>query len=158
MDGSQSQLSICGTPLYSAPQLLKKKTYSAKVDTWACGIMLFELLVGKTPFHSSKMEDLLQKINDGRYNLQLQEPLTIECALFLTQCLQTNENDRISIEELSDHPYVQSVAFKKRLTILDTTNCHNNLSMFHLDPRDSYHLSVKHSEESFVNELSPERV
>ena len=98
LDNSQSQLSICGTPLYSSPQLLKKRGYSYKVDVWALGIICYELLMGKTPFHSYQMKDLIAKINEGKYQVQTREPLSVECALFLTQCLQANESDRISIE------------------------------------------------------------
>jgi serine/threonine protein kinase len=46
LDSATQQLSICGTPLYSSPQLLKKRGYSSKVDTWAIGVMLYELLMG----------------------------------------------------------------------------------------------------------------
>lgn len=67
LDNSQSQLSICGTPLYSSPQLLKKRGYSYKVDVWALGIICYELLMGKTPFHSYQMKDLIAKINEGKY-------------------------------------------------------------------------------------------
>ena len=87
LDSATQQLSICGTPLYSSPQLLKKRGYSSKVDTWAIGVMLYELLMGVTPFHAYEMKDLITKINDGKYMLKLQEPISIECALFLSQCL-----------------------------------------------------------------------
>lgn len=60
---------VCGTPLYSAPQLLKKKIYSQKVDIWALGIIAYELVMGKTPFHSSEMNKLQTKINMGDYNV-----------------------------------------------------------------------------------------
>lgn len=46
LEGTNSQLSICGTPLYSSPQLLKKRGYSYKVDVWAIGIICYELLMG----------------------------------------------------------------------------------------------------------------
>lgn len=49
--------------------------------------MCYELLIGKTPFHSFEMAELLRKINEGKYTVNLDEPLSIECALFLTQCL-----------------------------------------------------------------------
>lgn len=80
-------MSICGTPLYSSPQLLKKKGYSYKVDIWALGIMCYELLCGKTPFHSYEMKELVNKINKGDYTLALDEPILVETALFLSQCL-----------------------------------------------------------------------
>jgi len=75
--------------------------YTYKVDIWALGIICFELLMGKTPFHSRGMDELLKKINEGKYQAVPKEPLTVECSLFLTQCLQANEYDRISGEELS---------------------------------------------------------
>ena len=81
-------MSICGTPLYSSPQLLKKRGYTAKVDTWALGVMLYEMIMGVTPFHAYEMKDLIRKINEGLYLIAPKyEELTIECALFIAQCL-----------------------------------------------------------------------
>lgn len=117
LEGPSQQLSICGTPLYSSPQLLKKRGYSSKVDTWAIGVMLYELLMGLTPFHAYEMKELINKINEGKYILQLQEPISIECALFLSQCLQTNESDRLSMEQIAEHPFINDLTDK--LTELD---------------------------------------
>ena len=85
LDGTNSNLSICGTPLYSSPELLKKRKYTEKVDTWAIGVMLYEMLVGLTPFHSHEMRDLIAKINDGRYKVSLfdSEQVAVETCLFL---------------------------------------------------------------------------
>lgn len=87
--------------------MLKKRSYSYKVDVWAIGIMCYEMLMGRTPFHSYEMKDLIAKINKGDYTVSIREPITIECALFLTQCLQANENDRINLEQLLDHPFLK---------------------------------------------------
>jgi len=46
--------------------------------------MCYEMLMGRTPFHSYEMKDLIAKINEGKYSVLIKEPLTIECALFLT--------------------------------------------------------------------------
>jgi serine/threonine-protein kinase ULK/ATG1 len=125
LDSAQSQLSICGTPLYSSPQLLKKRSYSYKVDVWAIGIMCYELLMGRTPFHSYEMKDLIAKINEGKYTIETKEPLCVECALFLTQCLQANETERINFDELEKHCFLQlekeSENGEVRCTILDKT-------------------------------------
>lgn len=48
---------ICGTPLYMAPQVVQKKEYSYKADIWSLGVILFELLNGKTPFHSKDRDE-----------------------------------------------------------------------------------------------------
>ena len=83
LDETTKSLTICGTPLYSSPQLLKKRGYGVQVDTWALGVMLYEMLTGVTPFHSFEMPDLIRKINDGRYKLSLSEPVCVETCLFM---------------------------------------------------------------------------
>jgi len=55
--------------LYSSPQILNKRSYNYKVDVWALGIMCYELLTGRTPFHATEMAVLLRKINEGLYEL-----------------------------------------------------------------------------------------
>ena len=91
------------------------------VDTWALGAMLYEMLVGVTPFHSYKMKDLVAKINDGRYKFKTaqNEPIFIETCLFLVQCLQTSEKDRIPLEELSEHPFIAEALKTMSLNKLD---------------------------------------
>lgn len=59
--------------------------------------MVYEMLMGRTPFHSYEMKDLISKINKGDYTVVLKEPITVECSLFLTQCLQANEADRLNV-------------------------------------------------------------
>ena len=72
--------------------MIKRRCYSDRVDTWALGVILYELLVGLTPFHCFEMRELVRKINDGRYKLSVTgERVKIETCLFLLECLQTIE-------------------------------------------------------------------
>ena len=119
LDATTKSLTICGTPLYSSPQLLKKRGYGVQVDTWALGVMLYEMLMGVTPFHSFEMPDLIRKINDGRYRLSLAEPVYVETCLFLVQCLQVREKNRILLGELQAHPFIAAELFANKLTPLD---------------------------------------
>lgn len=52
--------SFCGSPIYIAPETLLKKAYGFKVDYYAMGILLFEMLTGKPPFNFKKA-DLIKK-------------------------------------------------------------------------------------------------
>lgn len=81
--------------------------------------MLYELLMGKTPFHSYEMKDLLTKINDGKYQLSLSEPITLEIALFLTETLQFEEKERITDKEFDRHPLI-SLELGDKMLQLDT--------------------------------------
>jgi serine/threonine protein kinase len=89
--------------------------------------MIYELLVGVTPFHSYEMKDLIAKINDGRYKLTLQEPICVETCLFLIQCMQMNEGDRIPVEELTEHPYICEALMSTPLTSLDIEAFNNDM-------------------------------
>ena len=59
---------LCGTPLYMAPQIINLKKYSYKADIWSIGIILFELINSRTPFHANSQKEFLKKINSGKYN------------------------------------------------------------------------------------------
>ena len=65
------------------------------------GIILYEMVFGTTPFNSTDMRQLIRKINDGRYRVtgqQQTEKIAIETCLFLLECLQSIEENRMSID------------------------------------------------------------
>lgn len=53
---------LCGTPLYMAPEVLKGEHYGAKADLWSVGAILYEMVCGEPPFTASTHVMLLQKI------------------------------------------------------------------------------------------------
>ena len=77
------------------------------------------MMIGLTPFHSYNMQDLINKINDGRYKVSLHEPIMIETVLFFAQCLQTSEQDRLRVEELLEHPFISDEMINVPLSPLD---------------------------------------
>lgn len=54
--------SICGTPEYLAPEVLKKKAYGKEVDWWALGCLIFEMIMGYPPFFSENRMELFERI------------------------------------------------------------------------------------------------
>ena len=90
------------------------------MDSWALGVTLFKLLMGRsTPFEGKDTKELITRIEEGQYKLTLQEPITIECSLFLVQCLQHDEADRISVKEMKEHPFVSDCMQGSFLTDMD---------------------------------------
>jgi serine/threonine-protein kinase ULK/ATG1 len=57
-----SYFSRVGSPLYMAPQILEGQPFSSKCDIWSLGVMLFEMLYGKTPWEGDSQYNLLQAI------------------------------------------------------------------------------------------------
>ncbi|GJN30123.1 hypothetical protein PR202_gb18403 [Eleusine coracana subsp. coracana] len=53
---------ICGSPLYMAPEIWQGKDYDAKSDLWSVGVILFQLVTGQLPFPGSNYYQLRQNI------------------------------------------------------------------------------------------------
>lgn len=62
--------SFVGSPLNMAPEILKKHSYTEKVDVYSAGTVLYEMLFGKVPFNGKDYENLLKSIEKGLINLK----------------------------------------------------------------------------------------
>ena len=56
---------LCGSPLYMAPEILKGEKYDAKSDLWSVGTIIYEMMVGRAPFRAQNHIELLKKIEAG---------------------------------------------------------------------------------------------
>ena len=57
---------ICGSPLYMAPELLQNQKYNIKSDIWSLGIIMYEIVMKNHPFKSNNISDLMNKINNNK--------------------------------------------------------------------------------------------
>jgi len=91
-----------------APDLwLKKNThYTEKLDVWSLGTIYYELLVGKPPFFDRTLEGFSKKMSEGNYEFPSTICISPEAILFISKCLQFEEEMRTPIFEIVDDPYV----------------------------------------------------
>jgi serine/threonine protein kinase len=67
-DASTQLKTFCGSPIFSAPELLNGIQYTGpEVDMWSLGINLYSMVVGELPFNASTMEELLQMTASCKY-------------------------------------------------------------------------------------------
>lgn len=57
---------LCGSPLYMAPEILRYEKYDAKADLWSVGAVLYEMAVGKPPFRANNHIELLKRIEHAK--------------------------------------------------------------------------------------------
>lgn len=106
-DGLKRINTICGSPMYMAPEIYKKDGYTPSVDVWSLGIILYEMVFGKHPL--SKYNDI-DSISDflTTQDIIIPENDSILCTDLLKKMLNKNENERISLENLFIHPWIMS--------------------------------------------------
>ena len=105
-----------GNPLNMDPQMLKKYInndeksqklgYDKKSDIWSLGAICYEMLIGKPAFDSEDIDELTMKIKEGKYKVP--NTLSREAISFLDGMLQYDSFERLTCQELSEHPFLKN--------------------------------------------------
>jgi len=109
---------IC-TPNYCAPEVLKPKfePYSAKVDVWSCGVMLFTMLSGRLPFHRDNQVELLKLVKKGKYEFEpkhIWSRVSDSAQELVKEILCLNVEDRCTADQAFHHAWVHSALMRRK--------------------------------------------
>ncbi|XP_034389165.1 calcium/calmodulin-dependent protein kinase type II delta 2 chain isoform X3 [Cyclopterus lumpus] len=104
----QAWFGFAGTPGYLSPEVLRKDPYGKPVDMWACGVILYILLVGYPPFWDEDQHRLYQQIKAGAYDFPSPEwdTVTPEAKDLINKMLTINPSKRITATEALKHPWI----------------------------------------------------
>ncbi|PAA70243.1 hypothetical protein BOX15_Mlig005291g1 [Macrostomum lignano] len=107
-DQSSAWFGFAGTPGYLSPEVLRKDAYGKPVDVWACGVILYILLVGYPPFWDEDQSRLYAQIKAGAFDYPSPEwdTVTAEAKNLINQMLNTNPAKRITAAEALKHPWI----------------------------------------------------
>jgi serine/threonine protein kinase len=109
---NQYAKSFCGSIAYLAPEMLKKQGHGKAVDWYLLGVLFYEMLVGITPFFTTRKEDIFHNIEFGE--LKIPEFVSEGAASLLRGLLQKDPNKRLGgsikdAQEIKEHPYFKDV-------------------------------------------------
>ncbi|KAJ6851143.1 serine/threonine-protein kinase ATG1c-like isoform X1 [Iris pallida] len=114
---------LCGSPLYMAPEIMQSQKYDAKADLWSVGAILFQLVTGRPPFTGNSQVQLLQNIMKSN---ELRFPpgniLSYECMDLCRRLLRRNPVERITFDEFFSHHFLSNLQRDEPLsqTLSDT--------------------------------------
>ncbi|OTA23868.1 hypothetical protein BTJ68_13524 [Hortaea werneckii EXF-2000] len=100
---------LCGSPLYMAPEILRYEKYDARADLWSTGTVLHEMVVGKPPFRAQNHVDLLRKIEKANDQIIFDNRnMVISRGMkdVIRKLLKKSPLDRVSYEEFFEDPVV----------------------------------------------------
>lgn len=111
----------CGTPAYVAPEVLVGDGYGPEVDLWACGVIIFIILSGTTPFHADNNPELFEQIMNGDYSFHPStwEGVSEKAKDLVRKCLTVDPQKRITAKDALKHTWF-SEDLRGRMTRLDT--------------------------------------
>lgn len=119
----ESLFELCGTPGYLAPELLRSSMYEnaegygKEIDIWACGVIMYTLLVGFPPFWHRKQMVMLRNIMDGKYEFCSPEwdDITELPKDLIRKLLVIDPKKRISAAQALCHDFFKIVTTKGRV-------------------------------------------
>ena len=98
---------LCGSPMYMAPEVIMSLQYDAKADLWSVGTIVYQCLTGRAPFQAQTPQQLKQ-FYERNANLQPNIPSGTSPDLrnLLLCLLKRNAKDRIDFDDFFVHPFV----------------------------------------------------
>ncbi|XP_068634486.1 serine/threonine-protein kinase ATG1a-like [Aristolochia californica] len=100
---------LCGSPLYMAPEIIQNQKYDAKADLWSVGTILFQLITGKPPFDGNNQFQLFQNIltsTELKFPQGIMEEFHPDCVDLCRRLLRQNPVERLTFEEFFNHKFM----------------------------------------------------
>ncbi|XP_026125820.1 serine/threonine-protein kinase ULK1-like isoform X1 [Carassius auratus] len=115
LQGNTMAATLCGSPMYMAPEVIMSQSYDAKADLWSVGTIIYQCLTGKAPFQANTPQELRQFYERNR-SLSPRIPRETSSHLrhLLLGLLQRNHRERMDFDEFFHHPFLEASTSMKK--------------------------------------------
>lgn len=122
---------ICGSPMYMAPEIMKYKKYDTKADLWSLGVIFYQMLTGKTPYTARSHSELMNNIENQDVIFPKCICVTKEGLDLLLKLLQKKSDERMTWDELFKHAWlndenIEHLFQTTQINNLGVNNLHDN--------------------------------
>ena len=100
---NMKRMTMCGTPIYLAPELVNNYGHDHRVDIWCIGVLMFELLTGQPPWIGEDVPTL--KYNISNMKIRWPKNMDPDAVDLLKKTLRYNPDERISLRNMLMHPF-----------------------------------------------------
>uniref|UniRef100_A0A7N6AZN8 non-specific serine/threonine protein kinase n=1 Tax=Anabas testudineus TaxID=64144 RepID=A0A7N6AZN8_ANATE len=143
---------LCGSPMYMAPEVIMSQKYDAKADLWSIGTIVYQCLTGKAPFHASTPQELRLFYESNRTLLpSIPKETSSNLRHLLLGLLQRNHKERIGFDEFFHHPFLETSSATKKCMCFILS--HSSGEMHRLQPQ--LHFSPAQNSPVFLLKETP---
>jgi protein kinase A len=110
---------LCGTPLYLAPEVILSRGHDKGADYWSLGCLMYEMILGQTPFYDHNIDQitLFKRIVHGRYRFP-SNAFSEEAQDLITGMLANKSTQRLGClahaeRDIKEHPFLSEINFGK---------------------------------------------
>ncbi|XP_076010467.1 serine/threonine-protein kinase ULK1a [Genypterus blacodes] len=147
---------LCGSPMYMAPEVIMSQSYDAKADLWSIGTIVFQCLTGKAPFHASTPQELRLFYESNRTLLpSIPRETSRHLRHLLLGLLQKNHKERMSFDEFFHHPFLESGSVVKKCSPAAMVSFPNSGSGSSCSSSSTSHLASPQFSDGEMQRLQP---
>ena len=137
-DELPKRVTTCGTFEYMSPELINEEPYDYCIDVWALGVLLYELLHGKTPFSSSDNNDFEEIFkNVMKNNFKIKESVSNNCKKLIMKFLKKNPEERININDVENESWFKEYCEDDEN---ENVNENNNNGLNEIDDKEFFNV------------------
>ena len=103
MQGDNKRTTVCGTPVYLAPEIINNQGHDEHLDIWCIGVLVFELMAGYSPWQGDDVQTVRYNIN--RLKIRWPRNMDHDAADLISKILKYNPEERLTLRQMLAHPF-----------------------------------------------------